>query len=82
MLAIAVCDDEVIECCRMAKKISDILERVLQRAVRKTETHSQEFMIINRERQKRTLFLDDIYYFEIKGRVMDVHSCHKSYLAV
>ncbi|MDE7435560.1 MAG: hypothetical protein K2N01_07065 [Lachnospiraceae bacterium] len=82
MLAIAVCDDEVIECCRMAKKISDILERVLQRAVRKTETHSQEFMIINRERQKRKLFLDDIYYFEIKGRVMDVHSCHKSYLAV
>lgn len=26
MLSIAVCDDEVIECCNMAKKIKDILE--------------------------------------------------------
>lgn len=159
MLSIAVCDDEVIECCNMARKIKDILEEmkipciirqfrsggellqalesfdivfldiimqdldgmktaqifrekaydkilifvsssreyvfeaydveafqyllkpvedrklksVLQKAVLKTEKHSQEFIIVSRERQKKKLFLDDIYYFEIKGRVVDVH---------
>ena len=158
MLQIAVCDDEIIECCNMAKKIKDILEEmkipciirqfqsggellhapehfdivfldiimrdlnglktaqifrekfdrilifmsssreyvfeaydveafqyllkpvegrklksVLQKAVLKTESRSQEFIIVSRERQKKKLFLDDIYYFEIKGRVVDVH---------
>ena len=28
MLSIAVCDDEVIECCNMARKIKDILEEM------------------------------------------------------
>ena len=28
MFSIAVCDDEVIECCHMAKKIKDILEEL------------------------------------------------------
>ena len=49
------------------------LKRVLQKAVLKTESRSQEFIIANRERQKKKLFLDDIYYFEIKGRMIDVH---------
>ena len=159
MLSIAVCDDEVVECCNMARKIKDILEemkipcivrqfwsgekllqalegfdivfldiimrdldgmktaqilrekasdkilifvsssreyvfeaydveafqyllkpvdegklkRVLQKAVLKTESRSQEFIILSRDRQKKKLFLDDIYYFEIKGRMVDVH---------
>ena len=159
MLSIAVCDDEVIECCNMARKIKDILEemkipciirqfqsgrellqtiesfdivfldimmqdmdgmktakmfrekdfdkilifvsssreyvfeaydveafqyllkpvddrklkRVLQKAVLKTEGRSQEYIIVSRERQKKKLYLDDIYYFEIKGRIVDVH---------
>ena len=159
MLSIAVCDDEVIECCSMAKTIKEILEemkvpciirqfqsggellqavesfdivfldiimqdldgmktaqflrkqafdkmlifisssreyvfeaydveasqyllkpvddrklkRVLQKAVLKTERRSQEFIVVSRERQKRKMFLDDIYYFEIKGRVVAVH---------
>ncbi len=159
MLSIAVCDDEVIECCNMARKIKEILEemkipcivrqfrdgkellrasesfdivfldiimhdpdgmktaqifrkkafdkilifvsssreyvfeaydveafqyllkpvddrklkRVLQKAVLKTEKRSQEFIIVSRERQKKKLFLDDIYYFEIRGRMVDVH---------
>ena len=159
MLSIAVCDDEVIECCNMAGKIKGILEEmkipciirqfrngrellqasesfdivfldiimndldgmktaqifrkkafdkilifvsssreyvfdaydveafqyllkpvddrklknILQKAVLKTERRSQEFIIVSRERQKKKLFLDDIYYFEIKGRVVDVH---------
>lgn len=159
MLSIAVCDDEIVECCDMARRMKDILEemkipclirqfqsggellqslesfdiifldiimqapdgmktaqifrkkafdrilifmsssreyvfeaydveafqyllkpvddrklkRVLQKAVLKTERHSQEFIIVSRERQKRKLFLDDIYYFEIRGRMVDVH---------
>lgn len=153
MLSIAVCDDEVIECCNMAKKIEEIMEemkipciirrfrsggellqalesfdivfldiimqdldgmrtaqifrrkaadkilifvsssreyvfeaydveafqyllkpvddrklkKVLQKAVLKAERRSQEFIIVSKERQKKKLFLDDIYYFEIKG---------------
>ncbi len=159
MLSIAVCDDEVIECCSMAGKIKEILEEmkiqciirqfrsgrellqalesfdivfldiimsdldgmktaqlfrgkafdkilifmsssrefvfdaydveafqyllkpvddkklknVLQKAVLKIESRSQEFISISRERQKDKLFLDDIYYFEIRGRIVDVH---------
>lgn len=49
------------------------LKRVLQKAVRKTECRSQEFIIVSRERQKKKLFLDDIYYFEIRGRMIDIH---------
>ena len=159
MLSIAVCDDEVIECCSLAKRIKEIMEEmkipciirqfpsggellqalesfdivfldiimqdldgmktaqifrkkandkilifvsssreyvfeaydveafqyllkpvgdrklksVLQKAVLKTGSRSQEFIIVSRERQKKKLFLDDIYYFEIKGRIVDVH---------
>ena len=159
MLSIAVCDDELIECCNMARKIKDILEemkipciirqfrsggellqalesidivfldiimqdldgmktaqifrkkasdkllifvsssreyvfeaydveafqyllkpvddrklrKVLQRAVLKTESCSRDYLIVSRERQKKKVFLDDIYYFEIKGRMVDVH---------
>lgn len=49
------------------------LERVLQRAVQKTESHLQEFIIVNKERQQKKLFLDDIYYFEIRGRI--IYAC-------
>lgn len=49
------------------------LKKVLQRAVLKIENRSQEFIIVSKERQKKKLFLDDIYYFEIKGRRMEVH---------
>jgi len=50
------------------------LERVLERAVRKMENSSQEFMIVSKERHKRKLYLDEIYYFEIKGRVVELHA--------
>ncbi len=49
------------------------LKSVLQKAVLKTERRSQEFIIVSRERQKKKLFLDDIYYFEIQGRIVDAH---------
>lgn len=49
------------------------LKRVLQKAVYKIDSHLQEFIIVSKERQKRKLFLDDIYYFEIRGRIIEVH---------
>ena len=49
------------------------LRRVLQKAVFKMEDRSREFIVINRERQKKKLFLDDIFYFEIRGRLIAVH---------
>lgn len=159
MLSIAVCDDEVVECCRLANKIKEILEKmkiactirqfgngrdlllapesfdmifldiimddlngmktaqmirekafdnilvfvsssreyvfeaydveafhyllkpvdekklgnILRKAVQKTENRAQDFIIASRERQKKKLFLHDIYYFEMKGRIIDVH---------
>ena len=159
MLSIAVCDDEVIECCNMAKRIKEIMEEmktpciirqflsggellqalesfdivfldiimqdldgmktaqafrkkasdkilifvsssreyvfeaydveafqyllkpvegrklksVLQKAVLKTKSRSLEFIIVSKEKQKKKLFLDDVNYFEIKGRIVDAH---------
>ena len=48
------------------------LKSVLQKAVLKTKSRSQEFIIVSKEKQKKKLFLDDVNYFEIKGRIVDV----------
>lgn len=58
----------------LLKPVEDTkLRKVLQKAVIKKKNHPREFIIINKERQKKKLFLDDIYYFEIRGRTIDVH---------
>lgn len=49
------------------------LRRVLERVIAKTEVDSQEFIIVNKEREKKKLFLDNICYFEVIGRKIDVH---------
>lgn len=49
------------------------LKTVLQRAVQKTMAHSREYLLICRDRQQEKVFLDDICYFEIRGRMIDVH---------
>lgn len=55
------------------------LQRVLEKAILKIQNTSlkgktfPEYMIVSKEREKRKLFLDDIYYFEIMGRTVDVH---------
>lgn len=49
------------------------LKYVLRKALLKAESRSQDFIIVSRERQKKKLFLDDISYFEIRGRIMEVH---------
>ena len=50
------------------------LRNVLRKAVCKTETRSHEYMIISIDRQMKKLFLDDIRYFEIQGRKIDIHT--------
>ncbi len=58
----------------LVKPVSDEkLKTVLQRAANKIKDHPKEFFIIQREREKIKLFLEDIYYFEIKGRMIYVH---------
>lgn len=49
------------------------LKSVLQRAVLKTKAASSDFILVNRERQKQKIFLQDILYFEIRGRLIDIH---------
>lgn len=58
----------------LVKPIDDgKLESVIQRAVAKTESKKEDFILVSRDRQKKKWFLDDIYYFEIMGRKMEVH---------
>lgn len=49
------------------------LKKVLGRAVKKKGAVSSDFILVNRERQKKKIFLRDILYFEIRGRLIDVH---------
>ncbi len=49
------------------------LKHVLQRAVEKGKQKEQGFIIVNKEREKKKLFLEDIYYFEVRGRKISVH---------
>ena len=49
------------------------LKNILLRAVQKTEKCSKEFILVSRERQKKKLFLNHVFYFEIIGRVVHVH---------
>lgn len=50
------------------------LRNVLNKAVHKTETRSHEYMMVSTERQMKKLFLEDIRYFEIHGRKIDIHT--------
>ncbi len=49
------------------------LKSVLEKAVHKTEKNSQEFILVSKEREKKKVFLQDIYYFEIRGRKIEIH---------
>lgn len=49
------------------------LKQVLKKAVLKTEAASSDFILVNKGRQKQKIFLRDILYFEIMGRLIDIH---------
>lgn len=50
------------------------LKNILHRCAMKLAQDPEEFIIINKERHNKKLFLKDIFYFEIRGRVVFVHS--------
>lgn len=50
------------------------LENTIKRALSRLEHITEEFIIINKERQNKKIRLSDIYYFEIRGRIISVHS--------
>ena len=52
------------------KKVS----RILQKLLIQSKSQPQEFIIINKERQKIKILLNNICYFEVKGRKVDVHT--------
>lgn len=56
------------------------LRYVLQRAVEKGRQEEQGFLFVNKERQKKKLFLEDIYYFEVRGRKVSVHGKEDSFI--
>lgn len=85
MLSIAVCDDEVVDCCRLARKIKEILEKMKiactirqfcngRDLLQAPESFDMIFLdIIMDDLNGMKTFLHDIYYFEMKGRIIDVH---------
>lgn len=58
----------------LVKPVADEkLKNVLKRVLEKERRISQDYLVVSRERQKRKIFLDDVQYFEIKGRQIDIH---------
>lgn len=49
------------------------LIQVLSRCLAKTDKHAQDFILLKKDRQTRKLFLDEIRYFEIHGRLIETH---------
>lgn len=47
--------------------------RTLLRCAAKLNRTSEDYLIISRDRQTHKLFLDDIRYFEIRGRLIEAH---------
>lgn len=57
------------------KPVDEIkLKNLFQRIIRKMEKSSRDFIVVNKERQCRKLLLDNVYYFEIRGRTIEAHT--------
>lgn len=55
------------------------LRRTLLRCISKITRQSDDFIIISKGRQTRKLFLDEIRYFEIHGRLIEAHGIHPTF---
>lgn len=49
------------------------LRFVLKRAVERQRQAARDYMVVSKDRQNRKLFLDNVRYFEIWGRQIQVH---------
>lgn len=55
------------------------LRAVLRRVADRERQACQDYIVVSRERQRRKFFLDSVWYFEIRGRQIDVHQEKESY---
>lgn len=55
------------------------LSQVLSRCLAKTDKQTQDFLLLKKDRQTRKLFLDEIRYFEIRGRLIETHGTENSF---
>ena len=55
------------------------LRRTLLRCISKITRHAEDFIIISKGRQTRKLFLDEIRYFEMRGRLIEAHGMHPTF---
>lgn len=58
----------------LVKPIDDVkLRQTLLRCSAKLTRQSDDYILVNKDRQTRKLFLDEIRYFEIRGRLIESH---------
>ncbi|MDE7258918.1 MAG: LytTR family DNA-binding domain-containing protein, partial [Lachnospiraceae bacterium] len=58
----------------LVKPVSDHkLRTTLQRCIARIGRHSEDFIIVSKDRHTRKLFLNEIRYFEIRGRLIEAH---------
>lgn len=55
------------------------LRRSLLRCISKITRQSDDYIIISKDRQTRKLFLDEVRYFEIHGRLIEAHGIHPTF---
>ena len=55
------------------------LRQVLLRALAKLRERPREFLVVSQDRQKRKVFLDDVLYFEIRGRMIEAHGREETF---
>ena len=64
----------------LVKPVSDCkLRSTLQRCIARIGQHSEDFIIVSKDRQTRKLFLDEIRYFEIHGRLIEAHGINPTF---
>ncbi|MCM1124600.1 MAG: LytTR family DNA-binding domain-containing protein [Eubacterium sp.] len=64
----------------LVKPIEDgKLLQVLQRYITRRNLPSDNYILISKDRSTRKLFLDDIRYFEIHGRLIEAHGIHPTF---
>lgn len=49
------------------------LRQTFLRCIAKLDRQPEDYILISKDRQTRKLFLDDIRYFEIRGRLIEAH---------
>lgn len=76
MLSIAVCDDNIIECSALSRRIRAIMEKRRQPCILRQFGSGQELLAAG---ERFDLVFLDIRYFEIQGRMVTVHGAEENF---